>query len=514
MRLLRLYVGEHRVLCDLDIRFDPAQLQADEARRYHLDFLVGVNGTGKSTVLRLVGQIFNGVQASSLLEIPFILEYWLDSQQKKVRISNIVPHDRKTRLDRYFVTSANGLDAEYDTEEPDEKYLMDNVPAHLLPARVVAYTTGSEAEWQERSAADVFDGSSDEVIKEMTAKDRALKELPGWATRVVNGQPGESERFRFVVQENMALVALTGLLLHRTYGSNEAPLRDVLAEAGIVNLAGFSLQFDFSYASENERRDVWERLARHATRPVRSGGEFLLVFDLTDSSLARQLIEANGGALSFYEMLANWWGGETRVLSKVTLFLERATKGSESGAPLIPPLHTWDWLSDGERSFLGRMCLFLLFGEVESLILLDEPEVHFNDYWKRHIVRIMHQVFEQRNAPLASHVLIATHSSISLSDVHPEDILILERQDLVTSTTKMPRIQTFGADPGEIMVHVFGTPHATGQFSVDEIEAWLAEAYSKDVSQRKAYLTGRLGQVAPGYWAYRIRREMVGLPLQ
>lgn len=514
MRLLRLYVGEHHVLCNLDICFDYAQPQADEARRYHLDFLVGVNGTGKSTVLRLVGQILRGVQASSTFEIPFILEYWLDSQKKKVRISNVDPHNRETLLNRYFVTTANGLDAEYDTEIPDEAHLMDNVPADLLPARVVAYTTGGEADWQRDPETDVFDGSSTEAIKGMSHQERALKQLPGWITRVGKSQSGESDRFRFVAQDNLVLVALTGLLLHRTYETDEAPLRDVLAEAGIVNLAGFSLQFDFTYASENERRDVWERLGQHATRPVGSGGKFLLVFDLTASSRAGQLIEVNGGALAFYEMLANWWGGDSRVLSKATLFLERAAKKSESGALLIPPLHTWDWLSDGERSFVGRMCLFLLFGEVESLILLDEPEVHFNDYWKRHIVRIMHRVFEKRNAPLASHVLIATHSSISLSDVHPEDILILERQDLVTSTTKIPRIETFGADPGEIMVHVFGTPHATGQFSVDEIERWLAEAYGKDINQRKAYLNSRLGQVAPGYWAYRIRREMVGLPPQ
>jgi hypothetical protein len=507
MRLLRLYIGEHRVLCNLDMRFDPAQPQADETRHYHLDFLVGVNGTGKSTVLRLVGQIFRGVQASSTLEIPFILEYWLDSQKKKVRISNIDPRDRKTPLNRYFVATANELNAEYETEEPDGKHLMDNVPADLLPARVVAYTTGSEAEWQESTAADVFDGSSGEAIKEMTGKDRALRELPGWATRMVTGQPGESERFRFVVQENMALVTLTAMLLHRTYESNEAPLRDVLAEAGIVDLAGFSLQFDFSYASKNERRDVWERLGRHATRPIRSGGKFLLVFDLADSSLARQLIEANGGALPFYEMLANWWGDESRVLSKVTLFLERATKISESGAPLIPPLHTWDWLSDGERSFLGRMCLFLLFGEVESLILLDEPEVHFNDYWKRHIVSIMHKVFEKKSALLASHVLIATHSSISLSDVHPEDILILERQDLVTSISKGPSFETFGADPGDIMVHVFGVPQPSGEYSVNYIKRRIEAARRKEITRQT--LENELARIAPGYWSYRVRRELL-----
>jgi len=157
-------------------------------------------------------------------------------------------------------------------------------------------------------------------------------------------------------------------------------------------------------------------------------------------------------------------------LSKVTLFIERALQELENGEQATPPLHTWDWLSDGERSFLGRMCLFLLFGEVESLILLDEPEVHFNDYWKRHIVSIMDGVFRNKKSDHPNHVLIATHSSISLSDVHPEDILILERQDLLTSMISMPRIQTFGADPSDIMVHVFGARYASGEYSADEIE--------------------------------------------
>ena len=187
-------------------------------------------------------------------------------------------------------------------------------------------------------------------------------------------------------------------------------------------------------------------------------------------------------------MLANWYSGKERILPKVTLFLERASKESVDGEPATPPLHTWDWLSDGERSFLGRMCLFLLFGEVESLILLDEPEVHFNDYWKRHIVSTMHEVFKWKNAPYVSHVLVATHSSISLSDVHPEDILILERQNLFTSETSMPRIQTFGADPSEIMVHVFGAPHATGQYSVNEIEEWLSQSFQKGPKERRDYL--------------------------
>jgi hypothetical protein len=516
MRLLRLYVGEHRVLHELDIRFDPAAPHEVSERKHHLDFLVGVNGTGKSTVLRLLGQIFRGVQASSTLETPFILEYWLDSQQKKVRIANIHPRDKTplTSPGLYFWATADGLRTAYETEEPDEQHLSANISSDLLPARVIAYTTGNEAAWQDGATRDVFDSSSLEAIEKMPSQDRKLNELPGWVTRTEEHKAGETERFRFIFQENLVLVALAGLLLHHTYQTGHSPLRDVLKEVGLKNLAGFSLQFDLSYASERERGDVWTRLGQHATRTIRSGGKFQLVFDLTNAELANELLKTNGEALGFYEMLANWYRSEERILTKVTLFLERASQEPANGEETIPPLHTWDWLSDGERSFLGRMCLFLLFGEVESLILLDEPEVHFNDYWKRHIVSTMHEVFKRKNAPHVSHVLVATHSSISLSDVHPEDILILERQNLFTNGTSMPRIQTFGADPSEIMVHVFGAPHATGQYSVNEIEEWLAQAFQRNPKERRDYLQNRLHEVAPGYWAYRIRREMVGLPLQ
>jgi predicted ATPase len=40
----------------------------------------------------------------------------------------------------------------------------------------------------------------------------------------------------------------------------------------------------------------------------------------------------------------------------------------------------FDELSDGEQVFLGRMALFYLMqGRDDALILLDEPESHFND---------------------------------------------------------------------------------------------------------------------------------------
>jgi ABC-type cobalamin/Fe3+-siderophores transport system ATPase subunit len=508
MRLLRFYIDSYRVLSKLDVRFDPGAPQDNRERPYHLDFLVGVNGTGKSTVLRLLARIFRGVTVSfaALSDLPFILEYYRESDRRKIYIANIhrTPNGAMQSLDGYFVRTAGGLDAPYDVEDPNNTSLKDAVEPTLLPERIIAYTTGSEDEWLNQDQFSLLANAADEPVQlRMTAEERTLQERPGWSLAQTEKQERKATQFRFIRQAHLALVALTGLLLHHK-AEQASPLTNALKQVNLQGLAGFSLQFNLAYASANERNQIWQRFGQYASRAIRSGGRVLLVFQ--PDTFAR-LLKEQSSALALFEQLADWYSQKSPLLTKVNLFLERAKTEEQ-----VSPLHTWEWLSDGERSFLGRMCLFMLFGDVESLILLDEPEVHFNDYWKRHIVDTIHQILVSKNASHRSHLLIATHSSISLSDVAKEDVVVLRRSGMLTDTMSIPSIQTFGADPSDIMVHVFDAPHAIGQHSVNEIEQWLGEAYQKPATERRRFLEEKLKQVSPGYWAYRIRREMIGLP--
>lgn len=82
--------------------------------------------------------------------------------------------------------------------------------------------------------------------------------------------------------------------------------------------------------------------------------------------------------------------------------------------------------SDGEQVYLGRMALLhLLEDESDALLLLDEPEVHVNDKWKREIVDIIDRVLKDR----ANDVLISTHSSITLTDVFNDEIVFFDKRD-------------------------------------------------------------------------------------
>jgi ABC-type uncharacterized transport system ATPase subunit len=151
------------------------------------------------------------------------------------------------------------------------------------------------------------------------------------------------------------------------------------------------------------------------------------------------------------------------------------------------------------------MCLLTLIRSTEALILLDEPEVHFNDFWKRKIVHLIDEILQECN----SHVLITTHSSITLTDVPQEDIVVLDRNANYTENSFHPGLKTFGADPGDIMVHVFGTQYPMGAFSVHRIEQELNNSMNRSSEERRKILEELLDKVvAQGYWSYLIRREL------
>jgi hypothetical protein len=80
--------------------------------------------------------------------------------------------------------------------------------------------------------------------------------------------------------------------------------------------------------------------------------------------------------------------------------------------------------------------------------------------------------------------------------------LVLRRDGKFTSGEEHDAgINTFGADPSDIMVHVFGTLSPNGERSRTFIREEIGR---RDTA---AALTELSNFVAPGYWRYRIQLE-------
>jgi hypothetical protein len=279
MRLLRLYLGSYRVLRDLEIRFGHPTL--NEARpayasSYGLDFLVGVNGTGKSTILRAIGDLMRKLERNEPIPCPFEMEYELgvNDARRTVMRSNL-RHNSNSEENTDTVSLQTWVNGE-----------LGELSSELLPTRVIAFTTGSEMEWTETQEWESVRQNNPEAVRSLSPIERAIRELPGKSTEPETVEQTDTQvtsRFLLIRSEWHSLVTLCGLLndMAEVERAEDRRLYKVLNEANIGTVRGFSLKFRMNQGvtSIDDRFQV-NRLAKYANRALRLGSDYLLVFDL------------------------------------------------------------------------------------------------------------------------------------------------------------------------------------------------------------------------------------------
>ncbi|HBY94537.1 MAG TPA: hypothetical protein DEP84_11360 [Chloroflexi bacterium] len=526
MKLIRFKIENHFVLKGLDITFGEFQDKSPitgKRQTYAIDFLVGVNGTGKSTVLRLLAAIFKAIESGTLdgdIQTGFELEYFLRDPKKKSDQRVVIRH------------RTGDLDTEGTIVELDGgRASLDDV----LPRHIVILTSGDEESWRTTLKGPAASTDADGAALRLPVTERYQRELPGYLPKpkIQEEQQQASEsRLLFVQQQHLPLATLCGLISHyatvkaefeRLEQAGESkkveditgPLSLILEESNIKSMVGFSLRCRlYKELTQSTLHETVNHLQRLATRTIRQGPDRLLVFLGEPHQLAKRITQNPelGRDLELYSALAplvmpDEYGNQ--VLQDINIFLQLYPPvKSQKDRPSAPPLHLFKWLSDGERNFLSRMALMSLLTTADTLVLLDEPEVHFNDYWKRRIVKLLDSVMGEHYV----HALITTHSSITVTDALSKDVVKLVRSGVYTTKSEPPAVETFGADPSDVMIHLFDAPFATGQYSVDEILSLLrgeGPITSQPRREREIEkLEGTIDKIAPGYFRFRMREKI------
>jgi predicted ATPase len=504
VKLLSFRLDDYRVLHQLGIPFvrntDEASTDTSNTD-YTLSFLVGVNGSGKSTVLRALFEVLRKLPTNQPIPFGFEVEYMagVGTETQKIRVVN-KPSDP---LPQVFLN-----------DDPVPR----SFSTAFLPRRVVVLTTGAEEEWEKQET--LLAAEPEELLDEalggldLDSQQLAVQELPGRPIQPINLEQldkvtDESETpFLFIRSKYLPIVTLCGLLADLS--ASEKLLDDLLKEAQIESIRGFSLKFRMNRGTTSPDNEKYvDSLKEIATRKLRMGSDYLLIFDFLSQDLgyANRIlgsairegadIQSTARGLHFYEQLVRLYdppGNTLPVLQEITIFFNRRKNNQEDQKGVKPPLLLLNWLSD-----------------TESLILLDEPEVHFNDYWKRQIVNVITKVMQRR----ASHAVITTHSSITLTGAKNGNIIVLNRNGTFTSETFQPTIRTYAADPSDIIVNIFGAPQATGAQSIEAIREALnirpEDLADPEKTGRLKLLNDLLEQVGPGYWSYQIRRKIAQL---
>lgn len=178
-------------------------------------------------------------------------------------------------------------------------------------------------------------------------------------------------------------------------------------------------------------------------------------------------------------------------------------------------LYPDSFLSDGEHGFFTRFALLMLLKEENLnfdkhyLILLDEPETHFNENWKTSFLNLVCKVFEKTNHD----IFIATHSAMLVTDAKEDEIHRLENLPSGIIHYPVP-IKTYGANIIDISRALFQMESDIGERSKQDIENLIngidpeTEKKFKNCIEYKKALQNKLKEVGPGEWRWKIRSKI------
>ncbi|MUF05948.1 AAA family ATPase [Pseudomonas sp. CCM 7893] len=545
MRLRYLHLRNYPPISELRVRFASG---SPLGRECAIRFVIGLNGSGKSNLLRAVAEVFLALADERLPPFPVSLIYELGSRGEKGHRTFLVDcFGRKSEASIWMRegfywpddTSVETFDAAVtqiraaDMQDPEtfsqhelEPFVLPGTwpqsPGIAMPSAVLAYTTGDIRPWRSVWGRNQDGESATEADSQEVADERP----PGWTMELERAfSPAKDDdsleadgieregRINsagrpILLDATLLKCALLAVVLPRSrlavHYQNESQQTDgfakLLSNGGCDHLVTIAFRGRFlpkEWAQEIQDLSLkwWlcagEVIAEpHPVEPRRTvifdvGGQFdarTLPTQTGDDELdicntqRQALLHLLGGEsatpFKLFERLLALRDGE--LFEDVQLRMRRTPASDEVSSATASDVGVlrYEEMSDGEQMFLGRMALFhLLKGQQDALLLLDEPETHFNDKWKREIVDIIDDAI----GDTANDVLISTHSAIVLSDVFNNEIVMVQKTP-EGSTVRSVDEPTFATDPSALMMTVFGADDSIGKRAQEFIEGKLRQA--------------------------------------
>lgn len=538
MKLEYLYIDGYKGLKRLKLQFK------EQAGVVPLDFLIGCNGSGKSSVLEAVGLIFTRIMQNELPGFIFELKYRMpDGTGIYVKPQKKGFCDTFGRRRKLYV----------ELEKNGKTQQLYSIPDQYLPDRIISYCSGANSSMEDiliRSpraslASDLYDLSLAMGAGAGEDPGSGNEEHPG-ETRVAQGEAAEEilsfyERldvnprvlFLDAVTSKFILPALFAVMPFDMQDNNisekalgYASLRKKLLKRLNIRLipAAFSLRIDdtkLEEAADRPQISILRRLLSQDTKGVALSNCVIhrTSADRTeeDGSLAGETAavflfdswEADGEKVFYHPMLQRYFDGNpfSLISTLLTAWREGVIReihfsyrnGDERG------LYEMEDLSDGELMWLARIGLILMAqnhcGE-NTLFLYDEPDVHFNDDWSRDFVRFVYSMCSM-DGKSGNEFLVATHSDLILTDAMRSQIHLFENPTGSKTEVKDLEISTFAAGRDSISRQVFKAS-AIGGFASDSVKTYMEE---KDPDKLK----DAISKVGPGYQRFRLQEQLYAL---
>lgn len=533
MKLLRLKIenedGFRSLQKGFEINFHT--LADTEAMEQFRPFcFAGLNGSGKSNVLEALANIFYHLEVCVARYLPesikdpnnfkrnectpdaFTLEYLIGQHNRKGYVVSL--------FDKVTITKEEGKEPQlfiqsFPFDDSTEKREVSLIPPKArdsaaegkvyLPAHIIGYSSGEN-----------------EILSLPFIKSRLIHlDEYRQAARDNYSSFEESENSLIYIDNNMSQVVLLCCLLFEN-DETLAPLRNI-DHTGILGLRSFRMNIhlhNFEFPDEKKSIPIlWlieqNQLANlkkcsttwHIDQKTQTLWLDFFVNEATKAAFKEHFRSALE-CFHFFRLLYELNNHFVDELTKEDVYRSKGvyTDGKlPIGNPRQDVFHFLDFyitkkikgtgvekdlllrsFSDGEHQFIHTMGICLLLKDRRSLLLLDEPETHFNPSWRAKFIKILNDSITAGNkgehpngsfnVHLLKDVLLTSHSPFIISDCLPDNVVLFEKDEKGDTTAKKVSeldnaFNTYGTSVELILDRLFNYDQSIGDLSYSELEA-------------------------------------------
>jgi len=459
MQLKSLFIKEYKMLRKCTVVFVPEGGYPTHYYDYfsnnNFTILVGENGNGKTTLMSFIAKMFNDLQRyHDRISSDFCLKYMIEHNQEKKAVTI------EKENDNVFITVENSIPRSVLLElHPQQGYLINENQTQyenkvtydeirsFLPTTIITSVFSFHGEYPiERPSNFIGDRIVEnyDISKVYGANHYGFSSLSKGISRFIETYMNNN----YVVDELLNLLNLKF--------DNKILIRE-----RFTTLPSYGLDLD-----DEEFNDIFSE------EDIKLRNEYVSLKKLTEKySISKngwiEVCEEN------YDLFLRYEKEEIIYMNDIAF---------EKDGELI----SLENMSSGEKMFFMRILSLLSSIEDNSLIIIEEPELHLNPSWNKQIITMLQMLFGDYKV----HFLISTHSYAFINTVFPENILFANQRSFINPDTN---INTFLANEVEISNLFFANSKKVNyvenklwkkvsEASDDELEeilGYLGESYSK-----------------------------------
>lgn len=498
MKLISLEIGEkfRSLNTGFKIEFHNLTIEGlNEMPKFQPFCFAGLNGSGKSNVLEALASIFYHLELCVAKFRPesfekhfrrdtctpdaFELKYLINFNQIGEKLqAKIVTISKSSSKDPVMLVEEYGQEdsqifgiALYSSENSNE-----TAPGKIyLPEVVVGYSSGEN-----------------EILSLPFIKNRLVHFDEYKEAVIKNLAYNEPETSLIYIDSEMSQAVLLSILLFE----NEDTLRPLERELHIKGLRSFRMNLNLQKLYIDKERKNWIPILQQFNKQIDilkncASSWFVdsdvLWLDFYVDDTLKTVFRANlKNSFELFRLFQVLYELNARIVSDQIKEEVYSSKGYytdgklPTGSPAQNVFHFLDYLilkdvgekepielllrnfSDGEHQFLHTMGICLMLKDKSSLLLLDEPETHYNPNWRAKFIDILDEsITAGGGSNLLKEILLTSHSPFIISDCLPNNVIFFHKDPVTNETTAMKAsdngIRTYGSDVNYIMKNLFDT---------------------------------------------------------